>query len=464
MGLLRSGRGGILLRPVFVAGGVRLHHPGARLDQFIGQDKTRLAHVSERQRDLGPVIQPHQAVAVTRTQHDPGKTLAAVDGHVHLGPGEVPREPFPVLGAGQGPVDPGGGHFQCPGTRQRVLDIQYHAHRMTDLFTVLDGDQRAIRTVRHDLHGGGFAPQHRHAHKVKAHVGQRRRDHFGNTGIKARQERQISVQCKKGSLAATPQRKTRDEGIARNIGHAHADRKNYISDRALHFLHLNVLPDHTRDPHYARMTPLNSPPEPARERSERSSSRRLVVVGLIAAVVAGGGLGTGGFMAAREGGSSSQTPPVAAEAGGGGTSDGTHLMLNAPVQNRPDMMGQMPMISPDRAADMLRQTSYSIQQQAEILAALKRRDIILADMPMYDMTGSNAVVNVQSLGLVQTVHLGPQPKSVILPIRVAGNVSITAAGDPGPAGIHAGAVFVPGPTALPVLTRDTEIVIGVVVQ
>ncbi len=212
------------------------------------------------------------------------------------------------------------------------------------------------------------------------------------------------------------------------------------------------------------MTPLNSPPEPTRERSERSSSRRLVVVGLIAAVVAGGGLGTGGFMAAREGGSSSQTPPVAAEAGGGGTSDGTHLMLNAPVQNRPDMMGQMPMISPDRAADMLRQTSYSIQQQAEILAALKRRDIILADMPMYDMTGSNAVVNVQSLGLVQTVRLGPQPKSVILPIRVAGNVSITAAGDPGPAGIHAGAVFVPGPTALPVLTRDTEIVIGVVVQ
>lgn len=212
------------------------------------------------------------------------------------------------------------------------------------------------------------------------------------------------------------------------------------------------------------MTPLNSPPEPVRERSERSSSRRLVVVGLIAAVVAGGGLGTGGFMAAREGGSGSQTPPVAAEAGGGGTSDGTHFMLNAPVQNRPDMMGQMPMISPDRAAEMLRQTSYSIQQQAEILAALKRRDIILADMPMYDMAGGNAVVNVQSLGLVQTVHLGPRPKSVILPIRVAGNVSITAAGDPGPTGIHAGAVFVPGPTALPVLTRDTEIVIGVVVQ
>ncbi|GBQ13829.1 hypothetical protein ACOZ4Y_10140 [Komagataeibacter rhaeticus] len=213
------------------------------------------------------------------------------------------------------------------------------------------------------------------------------------------------------------------------------------------------------------MTPLHSPPEPARERSEqRPASRKLVVVGLIAAVVAAGGLGSGGLLTAREGGSGSQTPPVAAEAGGGGTGDGSHLTLNAPVQNRPDMMGQMPMISPEHAVDMLRQTSYSIQQQAEILAALKRREIVLADMPMYDITGGNAVVNVQSLGLVQTVHLGAQPKSVILPIRIAGNVSITAAGDPGPTGIHAGAVFVPGPTPLPVLTRDTEIVIGVVVQ
>ncbi|RFD21052.1 hypothetical protein DY926_02910 [Komagataeibacter melaceti] len=214
------------------------------------------------------------------------------------------------------------------------------------------------------------------------------------------------------------------------------------------------------------MTPSPSPLEPEREqRSERQPGRsRLVVVGLIAAVVAGGGLGTGGFMAARENSNGSQTAPMAADAGGRGTDGNGHLQLNAPVQNRPDMMGQMPMIAPDRAAEMLRQTSYTPAQQAEILAALQRREIVLADMPMYDMLGGGAVVNVQSLGLVQTVHLGPQPKSVILPIRIAGNVSITTAGDPGPAGIHAGAVFVPGPTALPVLTRDTEIVIGVVVQ
>ncbi|MDT8870568.1 hypothetical protein RAA17_03635 [Komagataeibacter rhaeticus] len=45
-------------------------------------------------------------------------------------------------------------------------------------------------------------------------------------------------------------------------------------------------------PHYEVMTPLHSPPEPARERSEqRPASRKLVVVGLIAAVVAAGGWG-----------------------------------------------------------------------------------------------------------------------------------------------------------------------------
>lgn len=212
------------------------------------------------------------------------------------------------------------------------------------------------------------------------------------------------------------------------------------------------------------MTPLPTPPEATRERSARPGSRRLVVVGLIAAVVAAGGLGSGGFLTPREGGNGSVTPPVAAEAGGRGTDNGGHLQLNAPVQNRPDMMGQMPMIAADRAEEMLSQTSYTPEQKGEIMAALKRREIVLADMPMYDMSGTGAVVNVQSLGLVQTVHLGPQPKSVILPIRIAGNVTVAPATDPGPTGIRTGAVFVPGPTPLPVLLRDTEIVIGVVVQ
>ncbi|GBR19746.1 hypothetical protein AA0616_1616 [Komagataeibacter nataicola NRIC 0616] len=241
-------------------------------------------------------------------------------------------------------------------------------------------------------------------------------------------------------------------------------RKDYMGTRGLHFLSLNILPSAPPRTHYVRMMPTPSPPEPTRERSERSSSRKLVVVGLIAAVVAGGGLGAGGFLTPQEGGSGNQTPPVAAEAGGGRGGGGNHLMLNAPVQGRPDMMGEMPMISPERAADMLRQTNFTLQQQAEIMAALRRREIILADMPMYDMTGGGAVVNVESLGLVQTVHLGPQPRSVILPIRIAGNVSITPAGDPGPMGVHAGAVFVPGPTPLPVLMRGANLVIGVVVQ
>lgn len=241
-------------------------------------------------------------------------------------------------------------------------------------------------------------------------------------------------------------------------------RKDYMGTRGLHFLSLNILPFAPPRTHYVRMMPTPSAPEPTRERSERSSSRKLVVVGLIAAVVAGGGLGAGGFLTPEEGGSGSQTPPVAAEAGGGRGNGGNHLMLNAPVQGRPDMMGQMPMISPDRAAEMLRQTSFTLQEQAEIMAALRRREIILADMPMYDTAGGGSVVNVESLGLVQTVHLGPQPRSVILPIRIAGNVSISPAGDPGPMGVHAAAVFVPGPMPLPVLMRGTNFVIGVVVQ
>ncbi|NPC88782.1 hypothetical protein HNH97_07660 [Gluconacetobacter entanii] len=212
---------------------------------------------------------------------------------------------------------------------------------------------------------------------------------------------------------------------------------------------------------------MSAPPtEPSRQPQRQGGSRRMVVAGLLAAVVAGG-LGVhslGGASDATSGAGGAAGAPTAL-AGQGGSSAGGGLRAAVDhTRTHADLLGEMPMIAPDRATDMLQFTSFDINQKNAILAALKRHEIVLAEMPLYDMGTGSSVVSVESMGLTQIVHLTGQPRTVVLPIRIAGEVTIRPVSDPGATGLHAGAIFVPGPTSLPVLYKDGQLVIGVVVQ
>ncbi|RBM06412.1 hypothetical protein [Novacetimonas cocois] len=210
---------------------------------------------------------------------------------------------------------------------------------------------------------------------------------------------------------------------------------------------------------------MSAPPtEPSRQPQRPRSSSRMVVAGLLAAVVAGG-FGVHSLGGASDaGGGGSSTTPTALAGQGGDTSGGSLRTVVNHTRAHADLLGEMPMIAPERAADMLQFTSFDINQKNAILAALKRHEIVLAEMPLYDMGTGSSVVSVESMGLTQIVHLTGRPRTVVLPIRIAGEVTIRAVNDPGAAGLHAGAIFVPGPTPLPVLYKDGQLVIGVVVQ
>lgn len=211
---------------------------------------------------------------------------------------------------------------------------------------------------------------------------------------------------------------------------------------------------------------MSAPPtEPSRQPQRQTGSRRMVVAGLLAAVVAGGfGVHSlGGASGTSDGGNAGGTPTALAGQGGDSASGGLRAVVDH-ARAHADLLGEMPMIAPDRAADMLQFTSFDINQKNAILAALKRHEIVLAEMPLYDMGTGSSVVSVESMGLTQMVHLTGQPRTVVLPIRIAGEVTIRPVSDPGATGLHAGAIFVPGPTPLPVLYKDGQLVIGVVVQ
>ena len=71
-------------------------------------------------------------------------------------------KPVPVAGARQRPIYSGGAYLQRPGARDNIFNIQDSADLMADRLAVLDGDLRAVGTVRHDLHGWPFAAEHAH--------------------------------------------------------------------------------------------------------------------------------------------------------------------------------------------------------------------------------------------------------------------------------------------------------------
>ena len=125
---------------------------------------------------------------------------------------------------------------------------------------------------------------------------------------------------------------------------------------------------------------------------------------------------------------------------------------------------QFAMIAPDNAPRALQQSGLPPDQQARILAGIRKREYRLVQMPIYDEAGTGGVVSVSSGGITQTVPLSPRPRTVLLPIRISGEVDIAPVSDPGPAGVAPGAITVLGPTPLPVIHRDQMLVLDVIVQ
>ncbi|ACI51826.1 conserved hypothetical protein [Gluconacetobacter diazotrophicus PA1 5] len=125
---------------------------------------------------------------------------------------------------------------------------------------------------------------------------------------------------------------------------------------------------------------------------------------------------------------------------------------------------QFAMISPDNAPRALQQSGLTPDQQARILAGIRKREYRLVRMPIYDQGGTGGVVTLSSGGITQTVPLTAQPRTVLLPIRISGEVDIVPVSDPGVAGLAPGAITVLGPTPLPIIHRDEMLVLDVIVQ
>ncbi|WP_025860665.1 hypothetical protein [Acetobacter papayae] len=133
-----------------------------------------------------------------------------------------------------------------------------------------------------------------------------------------------------------------------------------------------------------------------------------------------------------------------------------------------DVQGQsaMPlrMIAPEQAAQALAASGYSAKEQADILAAVKRRDLRLLAMPIYDAAGTGGTVSVLCGPWQRTVPLSATPTTVILPIAMAGSVDIVGLSSQGVTGINSGIITAFGPQVLPPLSNGQHLHVSVIAQ
>ncbi|MFT8463837.1 hypothetical protein [Acetobacter persici] len=184
------------------------------------------------------------------------------------------------------------------------------------------------------------------------------------------------------------------------------------------------------------------------EKEEKPSHLRLIMVALATcALVAGAGFHYAG---------SNTGNPTAPLAGGSADQNGST------AQPRPGV--QFSLIAPDKAAEALAMTSFSEKEKADILAGVKRRELRLVAMPIFDATGAGGTVTVACGTMHQTVLLQPKPTVLILPITVSGNVDIIPSSDPGAVGIGSGVVTMFGPQALPIMHQGDTLGLTVIAQ
>lgn len=177
--------------------------------------------------------------------------------------------------------------------------------------------------------------------------------------------------------------------------------------------------------------------QPQPQAAEKSPNMRLGLIGMAACVLmAGAGLH---FYGSNK---NPANPAIASESAIGDESQRMGIPLN--------------LIAPQNAEQALAGSSFSAQQQADILAAVKRRDVRLVAMPVYDATGAGGTITLVCGPWQQSVGLTAKPTTVILPISMSGNVDIIPSAPPGPAGIGSGAITVFGPQPLPVLYKQGD--------
>ncbi|MBO1324695.1 hypothetical protein K2X14_05960 [Acetobacter sp. TBRC 12305] len=194
---------------------------------------------------------------------------------------------------------------------------------------------------------------------------------------------------------------------------------------------------------------MHKEPEPAWKpqprAAEAASGGRMALIGLAACVlVAGAGVH---FMG---GGKGVGTTPAVESTQAADDANRTGLPLN--------------LISPEKAAQTLAATDYSADEQASILAAVKRRDARLAVMPIYDASGTGGTVTLICGAWHHVVHLTPTPQTVVLPIAMSGHVDIIPVTDPGPTGIASGVLTVFGPQTLPIVYKGDTLALTVIAQ
>jgi hypothetical protein len=84
-----------------------------------------------------------------------------------------------IRAAHQRPVDPGRGDLQPVLAIDRILDVEHRRERARGGLAILD-QHRAVRPLRHDLHGAAGRRGDPHAHQPIAEAGQHRRCERGD--------------------------------------------------------------------------------------------------------------------------------------------------------------------------------------------------------------------------------------------------------------------------------------------
>ena len=137
--------------------------------QFIGENELGFAHVLDRKQDFGlfafgRVVAPDAHRFALGSGKHAAKTLAAFERHSGFDLGEMAGIALEIGFAHQRPIDSGRGNLQPIGSVDWIGDIEYRRQRARHDLAVFDR-HRAIRALRHDLHGAAFGARYAHAHQ-----------------------------------------------------------------------------------------------------------------------------------------------------------------------------------------------------------------------------------------------------------------------------------------------------------
>ena len=131
----------------------------------------------------------------------------------------------------------------------------------------------------------------------------------------------------------------------------------------------------------------------------------------------------------------------------------------------PHYGADLPVIPDDWAPAALARSNYSKSDQARILAALKRRDLSLVQMPIAEIDGKiGDTVRIEAGGFSQIVVLSDALKVVTLPIHHAGEVTISPVHMIAGNALAAGVMTVYGMYSLPTLSSSELVTLDVVAQ